>query len=91
MIDDLRQLAVAEPLVEVNEVRGDADGPFLIQRQCDELGPVLTVRSSNIYCATATSCLRRMNRRLSKEESGTDQRQTDSLEPVGLVDQISER
>ena len=91
MVNDLRQLAVAGPLVEVNEVGCDAHGPFLVQRQCDEFGSVLTVRSSDIYCATATSYLRRMNRRLSKEESGTDQRQTDSLEPVGLVDQISER
>ena len=55
MIDDLRQLAVAGPLIEVNEFRGDAHGPFLIQRQSDELGPVLTVRRSDIYCATATS------------------------------------
>ena len=47
MIDDLRQLAVTGPLVEVNEVGGDADGPFLIQRQCDEFGPVLTVRNGN--------------------------------------------
>ena len=55
MIDDLRQLAVAGPLVEVNEVRGDADGPFLIQRQCDELGPVLTVRSGDIDGSGAAS------------------------------------
>ena len=39
----------------MNEVRGDAEGPFPIQRQCDELGSVLTVRRSNIYCATTTS------------------------------------
>ena len=45
MIEDLRQPAVAEPSVQVNEVGGDADGPFLIQRQCDELGPVLAVGS----------------------------------------------
>ena len=55
MIDDLRQPAVAGPLVKVNEVRGDADGPFLIQRQCDELGPVLTIRCSDINSAAATS------------------------------------
>jgi len=54
VVNDLRQLAVAGPLVEVNEVGCDADGPFLIQRQCDELGSVLTVSRSDIYCATAT-------------------------------------
>jgi len=55
VVNDLRQLAVAGPLVEVDEVGCDADRPFLIQRQCDELGPVLTIRWSDIYCATATS------------------------------------
>ena len=39
----------------MDEVRGDADGPFLIQRQCDEFGPVLTVRSSDIDSASAAS------------------------------------
>ena len=38
----------------MNEAGCEADGPFLIQRQCDELGPVLTVSRSDIYCATAT-------------------------------------
>ena len=38
----------------MNEVRADADGPFLIQRQCDEFGPVLTVRSNDIDSAGAT-------------------------------------
>ena len=55
MVNDLRQLGVAGPLVEVDKIGGDADGPFLIQRQCDELGPVLTIRRSDIYCAAATS------------------------------------
>ena len=55
MIDDLRQPAVAGPLVEVNEVRGDADLPILVQRQCDELGPVLAIRSGDINSAAATS------------------------------------
>ena len=55
MVNDLRQPAVAGPLVEVNEIGCDADGPFLIQRQCDEFGPVLTVRSSDIDSASAAS------------------------------------
>ena len=54
MIDDLRQPAVAGPSVEVNEVGGDADGPFLIQRQCDELGLEFAVISHDIYCTGAT-------------------------------------
>ena len=54
MIEDLRQPAVAGPSVQVNEVRGDADGPFLIQRQCDEFGPVLAIRSGDINSAAAT-------------------------------------
>ena len=55
MIDDLWQPAVAGPLIEVNEVRGDADGPFLIQRQCDELGPVLVVGGDSID-STGAAC-----------------------------------
>jgi len=55
VVNDLGQLAVAGPLIEVDEVGGDAHGPFLIQRQCDELGSVLTVRRSDIYCAAATN------------------------------------
>ena len=54
MIDDLRQLAVAGPLVEVNEVRGDAHGPFLIQRQFDEFGLEFAIISPDIYCSGAT-------------------------------------
>ena len=54
MIEDLRQPAVAEPSVQVNEVGGDADGPILIQRQSYELGPVLAVRCSYIDSAGAT-------------------------------------
>ena len=57
MIEDLRQPAVAGPSVQVNEVRGDADGPILIQRQCDELGPVPAVRRSYIDSAGATGAL----------------------------------
>ena len=38
----------------MNEVRGDADGPILIQRQCDEFGPVLAVGSDDIDSAGAT-------------------------------------
>ena len=55
MIEDLRQPAVAGPSVQVNEVRGDADGPILIQRQCDELGPVLAIGGENIDSAGAAS------------------------------------
>ena len=54
MIEDLRQPAVAGPLVEVNVARGDADGPILGKRQCDELGSVLAVCSSDIDSAGAT-------------------------------------
>ena len=50
---DLRQPAVAGPLVEVNEVGCDADGPFLNQRQCDELGPVLAIGGCDINSAAA--------------------------------------
>jgi len=38
----------------VNEVRGNADGPILIQCQCDELGPVLAVSGDGIDSAGAT-------------------------------------
>ena len=55
MVNDLRQLAVAGPLVEVNEVGGDADGPFLVQRQCDELSPVLAIGGDGIDSAGAAS------------------------------------
>ena len=55
MIEDLRQPAVAGPSVQVNEVGGDADGPILIQRLCDEFGPVLAVGSDGIDSAGATS------------------------------------
>ncbi len=51
MVNDLRQPALAGPLVEVNEVGCDADGPFLVQRQCDEFGSVLAVCSSAIDSA----------------------------------------
>jgi len=54
VIEDLRQPAVAGPSVQVNEVRGDADEPFLIQRQCDELGPVLAIGGDGIDSAGAT-------------------------------------
>jgi len=54
VIKDLRQPAVAGPSVQVNEVRGDADGPILIQRQCDELGPVLAIGGDGIDSAGAT-------------------------------------
>ena len=54
MIDDLRQPAVAGPLVEVNVARGDANGLILIQRQCDELGPVLAIGGDGIDSAGAT-------------------------------------
>jgi hypothetical protein len=54
VIEDLWQPAVAGPSVQVNEVGCDADGPFLIQRLCDELGPVLAVRCSDIDGAGAT-------------------------------------
>ena len=54
MIDDLRQPAVARPSVKVNEIRGDADGPILIQRQCDELSLEFAVISHDIYCTSAT-------------------------------------
>ena len=57
MVEDLRQPAVAEPSVQVNEVRGDADGPILIQRQCDELGPVLAIGGDGIDSAGATGAL----------------------------------
>ena len=39
----------------MDEVGCDADGPFLVQRQCDELGSVFTVRSGDIDSAGATS------------------------------------
>ena len=55
MIEDLRQPAVAGPSVQVNEVGGDADGPILIQRQCDEFGPVLAVSGDDIDSAATTS------------------------------------
>jgi len=57
VIEDLRQPAVAGPSVQVNGVRGDADGPILIQRQCDELGPVLAIGGDGIDSAGATGAL----------------------------------
>ena len=57
MIEDLRQPAVAGPLVEVNVARGDANGLILIQRQCDELGPVLAIGGDGIDSAGATGAL----------------------------------
>jgi len=54
VIEDLRQPAVAGLWVQVNEVRGDADGPILIQRQCDELSPVLAASGDDIDSAGAT-------------------------------------
>jgi len=55
VVNDLRQRGVAGPLVWVNEVRGDADGPFLIQRQSDEFGPVLAIGGDGIDSAGAAS------------------------------------
>ena len=55
MIEDLRQPAVAGPSVQVNEVGGDADGPFLVQRLCDEFGPVLAIGGNGIDSAGAAS------------------------------------
>ena len=55
MIDHLWQPAVAGPLIEVNEVWGDSDGPFLIQRQSYEFGLEFAVNSPDIYCAGAAS------------------------------------
>ena len=67
MVNNLWQLLVTGPLVEMNEVRGDVDGSILVQRQCDELGLEFDVNSHDIYCAglgegasgsTATNMLR---------------------------------
>ena len=55
MIEDLRQPAIAGPSVQVNGVRGEADVPFLIQRQCDEFGPVLAIGGDGIDSAGAAS------------------------------------
>ena len=55
MIEDLWQPAVAGPSVQVNEVRGDADRPTMIQRQRDEFGPVLAISSDGIDSTGASS------------------------------------
>ena len=54
MINDLWQPAIAGPLVEVNKVGCDADGPFLIQRQHDKLSLEFAIISNDIYCTGAT-------------------------------------
>ena len=57
VVDDLWQLAVAGPLVKVNEVGGDAEGPFLIQRQYDERGLEFAIIKYDIYCTGPTHAL----------------------------------
>ena len=54
VIKDLLQRAVAGPLIEVNESGCGANGPSLIQRQCDQLGLEFAIISHDIYCTGAT-------------------------------------
>ena len=54
MVNDLRQLGVAGPLVEVDKVGCDAHGPLLGQRQSYELGLEFAANSPDIYCTGAT-------------------------------------